>query len=194
MGTKKTRDRILAGAADAFGTWGLTTTTVQQILEASKVSRRTFYQYYSSAEDVMSAVYDQHMDALLVHLAEGIQGAEGGQKVTQGLERWLSFQLEAGDLLIALQAEAARPASMLHARRERVLDTMVSTIVVSVKQALGVGLDPLVFRTVVLGLEGLVLYLHEQGQLADSRERLGHLASGMFFSVLSQSSRWSVED
>ena len=47
MGTKKTRDRILAGAADAFGTWGLTTTTVQLILEASKVSRRTFYQYLS---------------------------------------------------------------------------------------------------------------------------------------------------
>ena len=180
----------MGGAAEVFAETGLAEATVQQVLERAGVSRRTFYQYFTGKEDVMAAVYDQHMDAMLVHLAGGLQQQtdDPAQKVIAALDRWLSFQVDAGALLPVLQAEAARPGSQLHARREGVIDAVVRTIDAAVQQVLGVRVDPLVFRGLVLGVEGILLHLTEHSSLAEERKRVRRVVAAMFLNVLAQAS------
>ncbi len=54
-GPRFTAERILKGAAKAFGESGLKATTVQDILNAAGVSRRTFYLHFRNIEAVLDA-------------------------------------------------------------------------------------------------------------------------------------------
>ena len=51
------RTRILRGAAKVFGERGYSASSVEAILEAAQVSRRTFYRTFRSKEDVLAALF-----------------------------------------------------------------------------------------------------------------------------------------
>src|SRR5690349_21321671 len=53
------RDRILRGALEVFGTKGLTSTSVQDLVGAAAVSRETFYRFFASKEDCFRALHDE---------------------------------------------------------------------------------------------------------------------------------------
>lgn len=63
------RDALSASAAHLFRTYGFEAVTVEQIATRAGVSRRTFFRYYGSKEDVMVEQLDQDGERLIEELA-----------------------------------------------------------------------------------------------------------------------------
>ena len=58
------RERLLNGVVEAVAEHGYNATTIGKISEASKISRRTFYEYFASKEECFLAAYamvDEHV-------------------------------------------------------------------------------------------------------------------------------------
>jgi AcrR family transcriptional regulator len=190
VGTEATRSRIVDGAAALFGEVGIAEATVQDVLGRASVSRRTFYQYFTSKEDVVAAVYDRWVDDLVRSVAasvvpwSGPPGTEPVDIVVEALDAWLAHLHATGPVGIRLMVEAARHDTQLHPRRERTFDALVQTIDGAMRTILGARVDPLVYRALLLGAEGLVLHLAERGELEGQRARLRRVVGSLFFTVL----------
>jgi len=63
------RDALSAAALELFLTHGFEAVTVEQIAQTAGVSRRTFFRYYKSKEDVMVEHLDRDGERLLTELA-----------------------------------------------------------------------------------------------------------------------------
>jgi AcrR family transcriptional regulator len=184
MGIAETRARIVERAAQTFASRGIAATTVQHLLESADVSRRTFYQYFQSKEDVLSAVYDAAIGDLERRIAHRIASTEDPvQKVTLTVDEWLEVQTEGTGFFVALQAEAVRRDSKLHPRREQAVEAIAGAIGDGVTHALGVAVDPVVWRGLVLGIEGIVLHLGESGTIEDPK-RLQRVANALMFAII----------
>ncbi len=167
-----------------FAARGIHGSTVQDVLVGAGVSRRTFYQYFQSKEDVLSAVYDHRIGELERRVATRIATtADPVQRVTDTVDEWLAVQTEGGSFFVALQAEAVRRDSQLHARREQAVTRLASAIGDGVADALGVAVDPLVWRGLVLGIEGIVLHLGEDAAIEDPK-RLRRVANALTFALI----------
>lgn len=161
-----TYHRILDGTSQATLEKGLRTATVQDILKASNVSRRTFYQYFSSKEDALKGLYQSHTERLLGRMVEAADQADGeARKVMAALDAFLDFQVEGGELLMQLHAEAIRPESALLPVREEVIDGIVDIMDTHIISALGgLKLDKMVYRAMLLGIEGMCIHIERQGR------------------------------
>ncbi len=185
-GTKETRARILAGGQAALGTRGIQTTTVEDILQEAGVSRRTFYQYFQSKEGLLQALYEDAMDRLLLAVQEAATDVDDGAgKIRAAIQAYLDFQLAGGALLIQMQAEAIRSDSLVAQKREETLDALVQIVGQNVQSVLQQDLDPLVYRALLIGIEGLVIHCQADGVFdEDDSQRVGAIAIPMIFSVL----------
>jgi AcrR family transcriptional regulator len=164
---------------------GIGDATVQHVLDRANVSRRTFYQYFTGKEGVLAAVYDDWVDGLLGVIGEAVQrpGAPP-ERVIHALDAWLDHQQRHEPLSASLVMEAARPGSLLHDRRENTFDSLVSTIDVWVTELLEAKVDPLLFRGLLLAVEGLIVHLAERGKLDAERARLRRVVAGLFLGPL----------
>lgn len=64
------RLRLLESGLELFGTRGYRATTVRELCSWAQISHRTFYQEFSSTEDLLVAVYESCLDRLI-----GVVGA-----------------------------------------------------------------------------------------------------------------------
>lgn len=160
LGENPTRTRILAGAVTAFSEQGFASCPVQNILKAAGVSRRTFYQLFANKEEVLDALFELATSWLIDQIRSAVETeADLTTKLARGIDAFLALQEQAGPLLPELLAEAQRPDSRLSDRHERTLDEITSLFAESVNARLGYDVDPLVFRGLLLTLEGVLLHL-----------------------------------
>jgi AcrR family transcriptional regulator len=148
------RGQILLGAASAFGARGYAETSVEHILAAAGVSRRTFYRFFRSKEDV----FEQLFEAASIMFVQAIRAAAaaGGdpeQTLSRCLDAYLELPRRAGPLFKVFHGEASRPGGPLHARRERVIDEIVGLLDKGYEALHGRAADPLVLRGVIAALE-----------------------------------------
>lgn len=154
---------ILGGAARVFALNGARTVSVEDILKASGVSRRTYYRFYQSKEDVMVALYRFGTEMLVMRCRQGMeQETEPLKQIMQGIEAHLQTAREQGRLVFVLGGEAHRQESPLHARRMEVHDELVTLFAAGAERD-GKRADPLLYRAVVLALEGVTRYVLEEG-------------------------------
>lgn len=181
-----TRERILEGARAAVVERGLRATTVQDILDAAGISRRTFYQHFRSQEDVLHALFDEGAERLVAAMATALAATDDpGEQVDGAVDAYLDFQLEGGTLVIVLQAESIAPGSLLAPLRERTMDRIVDLVGDAVERATGARVDPLVWRTLIIGIEGLVIHAQRGGTFtAEDRDALREVALPVFRAVL----------
>jgi AcrR family transcriptional regulator len=183
--TEATEQRILEGARQVFTEQGLEGCTVQDILGQASVSRRTFYQYYRGKEGLLVALYQDLMVQLVDRMSAAVHGTEDpARKVMAGIEAYLDRQVDGGPLLRMLQ-ERAPSDERLAPLREKTLDRIVDLLDEGVVQALGLKLDPLVYRGLLIGGEGLVLHVQRDGDFgADQKERVLSIMGPMFLNTL----------
>jgi AcrR family transcriptional regulator len=159
LGEDRARFMVLGGAAWLFAERGVRAVSVEDLLKAANLSRRTFYRIYDSKEDVMLALYRMGTDRLVETCRRAVEEEQDPLKL---VERFIDAHLrnarEFSRLVFVLGGEAARQESLLHTRRMEAHATLVTLLQQRLPPA-----DPLILRTVLLALEGVVRMMLEQG-------------------------------
>jgi TetR/AcrR family transcriptional repressor of nem operon len=73
---RETRERILLAAARLFHERGVTATSVDEVLSAAAAGKGQFYRYFSSKEELVSAVVDRQLDLYLGWQLEALNRLE----------------------------------------------------------------------------------------------------------------------
>jgi AcrR family transcriptional regulator len=184
--TRATQQRIVEGARKILARQGIRATTVQHVLESSGVSRRTFYQYFGSLENLLLHLYTEFTDQLANRMDAAIQAeSDPVQRLNKAIASYLDIQESGGPLLIAMQAEAIRDDSLLAGQREQTLDRMVALVGRSIADTLQVHLDPLLVRNLLMGVEGSVIHMQRSGSFGPAdRARVEHVTQSIWFHTL----------
>jgi AcrR family transcriptional regulator len=90
--TRNQRERLIAGLAEAIAENGFAGTTIAHITKHAAVSRRTFYEHFSSKDECFVAAYDMVMSELNQRVGEAFeQEEEWPQAVRAGIAAMLDF-------------------------------------------------------------------------------------------------------
>ncbi len=164
-----TRGKILRGTALAASRLGVQNITVQAILDAAGVSRRTFYKFFRDTEDALDALFEVSTQMLAGTIQMAVAGeSEPIAKIEAAVDAYLELQQVGGRLIMELQAESIRPDSQLAPRRDKLLAMFSDLIGSNVTEALGRPIDPLVSLAALLCMEGLILRVQREGPLTDA--------------------------
>ena len=165
---------------------GLRNVTVRHILEEADLSRRTFYQHFKSKEQAALALYRSVSTELVGETHRGLKSADKlPDRLAAGVRGYLGFQAQVGDLLTMLRAEAVDPDSILAPMREQNLDTLGRLLDNEVYNARALSLDPLIYRGLLVGLEGMVAFRRVDGKLvAPDFDRVAEVATAVFVATL----------
>jgi AcrR family transcriptional regulator len=163
LGSDVARNMIMFGATRVFATHGFRNVSVEDLLEAGQVSRRTFYRFFKSKEDVALAMYTLGTSSLLESCRRAIAGETD---LLSQLEKCIDIHLgnakTMGRLVYVLGGEAQSLESPLHPRRMEVHDLLVAMFRESGGDDVR-KVDPLFIRTLIFGLEQIVRVVLEQG-------------------------------
>ena len=109
LGEAAARAAILRGAAEVFAERGVRPAAVERILAAAGVSRRTFYRFYESKEDVVGALYRLGTDQLLDACRRAVAEETDPLLQVQGcIDAHLRNAREMGRLVFVLGGESQR--------------------------------------------------------------------------------------
>jgi AcrR family transcriptional regulator len=162
LGSDVARNMIMLGATRVFATRGYRATSVEDLLEAGQVSRRTFYRFFKSKDDVALAMYRMGTASLVEDCRRAI-GQEAD--LLAQLERCIDIHLrnarDMGRLVFVLGGEAQSLESPLYPRRMEVHDLLVELL--DKAQPATARLDPLLLRALVLGMEAITRRVLEDG-------------------------------
>ena len=182
----QTRRRILDGAALLFAEKGVKDTSVQDILQAAGVSRRTYYQYFHGKEGALLELYEEYTQQLVQWTRSAIDDTTDPLAKVQGvIGAYMRFLRDGGQLLAAMQAESFRGDSPLLPVREKAFDALVDAIDEGVSSVLDVRADPLVYRGMLMGIEGLIMHARQRSEDDRiGRERLAGVIEALVRPVL----------
>lgn len=86
------RERLIAGMAEGIAEHGYAGTTIAHITSHAAVSRRTFYEHFSSKDECFVAAYEAVMEQLREHVAEAYEAEEEWpQAIKAGIRAMLQF-------------------------------------------------------------------------------------------------------
>lgn len=122
--TESQRRRILQAMIEVVAERGFQETRVVDVIEIAGVSRKTFYEQFSSKEDCFLATYDALLVNLIGDTARGFEaeaGAPWAERVAGGLHELLSHLAEHADeaRFAIVEVLAAGPKAL--ARRDAAL-------------------------------------------------------------------------
>lgn len=154
LGENVARNMIIAAGARVFATKGIRATTVEDLLEASKVSRRTFYRMFEDKDAVALALYNFGTGVLIASWKQALASTTDPlEQFARCIDVHLKNAATMGRLIFVLGGEASRQESPLHARRMDVHDTLVE-MMRAASPAIA-RIDPLLVRTSILALEAI---------------------------------------
>jgi AcrR family transcriptional regulator len=164
LGEAQARALILRGAATVFAERGVRPASVEDLLAAAGVSRRTFYRVYEGKEDVAEALYILGTEGLLQACRLAVSREKDPLRQLQGcIDAHLKNARDYGRLVFVLGGEAQRLESSLHARRMHVHEVLVAMLHEGTPTRGSKRVDPLLLRVVLLALEGATRIVLEQG-------------------------------
>ncbi len=111
--THNQRERLIAGIAEAVAEDGYAGTTIAHITRAAAVSRRTFYEHFSSKDECFVAAYDTVMAELRERVTAAFEeNDEWPQAIKAGIDAMLEFLSAEPNLarLCMVEALVAGPA------------------------------------------------------------------------------------
>jgi AcrR family transcriptional regulator len=111
--THNQRERLIAGIAEAIAENGYSGTTIAHITRAAAVSRRTFYEHFSSKDECFVAAYDTVMKELQERVSAAFEESdEWAEAIRAGIAAMLGFLAAEPNLarLCMVEALVAGPA------------------------------------------------------------------------------------
>ena len=171
LGETATRARLLQGTARVIARKGVDATTVQDILTAARLSRRTFYQSFGSKDEALYALFEIVTDTMLQAIRAACNALDPVERMLQGADAYLTLWRASGKLSLVLQTEAMRAGSSLAPLRQRTLDALCADGASAQQLATGQSVDPLVFRSMYLAIEGLLAHAAEDPGVTHARIR-----------------------
>jgi AcrR family transcriptional regulator len=181
VGTREHRSRVLEGMAHAVSRKGYADTTIADIVAEASVSRRTFYEHFTSKADCLVALYEAASRNSLKVLRDAIDPAHGWQtQVERALRAYFDCLASNPVLVRTLFIEILHLGPEgLEARRgvnRELADFIVKTVGAKT-------VTPTMAMAIVGGIDELVLEYIEQdkvaklGELVEPASRLVHLVT-----------------
>jgi AcrR family transcriptional regulator len=160
---------IVAASVDVFARRGFAATRVEDLLEAAKLSRRTFYKYFSSKEAVLTALYEvstrQLLEAIKAPPPPG-KKRDALERVRHGMDLYLDYHVENASLVRVLVEQAILSDSPLYAARLRFHAELIRMLDDAVREKTGEAHDPMLYVALLSALEGLSVQMLATGATA----------------------------
>ncbi len=123
------RSRILAAAVKAIDELGYADTTVSDVTNRARVSRRTFYELFSNREECLIAVLEDVVALIAGEVARaGVEGLPWRERVRTGLWAILSFLDREPVLARVCVIQALRGGPEVLARRDQILAGLAAVV------------------------------------------------------------------
>lgn len=148
------KSEVLFNSIGVFTSKGFDGTTVQDLLDAASISRRTFYKYFKNKVEVLESVY-QTAASLLVLRFRSVQAESATTMdfIVRCIELYFDFHRLLGPLILMMTEEARRAESPLAAHRDNLLQHIVSLFAEQYHQQEGKRLNPKVFYGLIWMIE-----------------------------------------
>src|SRR3954453_20678236 len=90
------RSRLLGAGLELFGSVGWQGAPIERLCSAAAVATRSFYEEFSSREDLLKAVYEQVMNGVLDTVLPVVQAAQGPleERIRTGLTGYVGYLTE----------------------------------------------------------------------------------------------------
>lgn len=173
----KHRSRLLEGMAHAVAAKGYADTTIADIVREASVSRRTFYEHFSTKAECLIALYEAASHNALMVLRDAIDPAHGWQtQVETALSAYLGAMAQNPVLMRTLFIDIlGLGAEGLEARRR--VNREIAEFMLGVVNAPGNNrrnpLVPGMAMAVVGGINELILEYIEQDKVSQLLELVG---------------------
>ncbi|HMJ10285.1 MAG TPA: TetR/AcrR family transcriptional regulator [Polyangiaceae bacterium] len=163
------RERILRGAAAAFGKLGYASTRVQDIVQEAGISRPTFYKLFDSKDAVFLALSETHHDTIRERLAQAYASTDDpAQQLGRALESFLRWRAELGPVGRVLDLEARSPGTLLEKQRRRTLAQVIELAQSGLKRAGRQPVDPALLRALVAAAENVADELFVESPVSEA--------------------------
>jgi AcrR family transcriptional regulator len=154
------RERLIAGLAEAVAENGYAGTTIADITRHAAVSRRTFYEHFSSKDECFVAAYDAVMDELRRRVDEAFKGEEEWpQAIRAGLAAMLEFLIAEPHLARLSMVEALVAGPVVIERYDAAIQGLVPYFEAGRKgrsEEVLAGLSPTTEEALVGGMVSLI--------------------------------------
>jgi AcrR family transcriptional regulator len=120
------RERLIAGLAEAVAENGFAGTTIAHITRHAAVSRRTFYEHFTSKDECFVAAYDSVMEQLRERVSEAYQAEEDWpHAIKAGIAAMLSFLVTEPNLARLCMVEALVAGPVVVERYDAAIQSLV---------------------------------------------------------------------
>ena len=161
LGEPVVRAMVMTAAAKLFAQHGYRAVSVEDLLAAANISRRTFYKVFDGKDAVGVAIYRYGTDGLLDACRKALaQDTDLMTRVLGCVDMHLRNAATVGRLIYVLGGEASSQDSPLFPVRMAVHDRLVEMLIATKRDR---PVDPLFVRTLVLALEAIVRCVLTEG-------------------------------
>lgn len=190
------RARILRGAAAAFARQGYGGTAVESILEASGVSRRTFYKYFKNKEEVFRTLFDISVQRLAAAVRAANDEGEGTavERMVRAVEAYIVIHANAGPLARVMLLEQLAPRSPLGDKRREASVVFAKLIRSSARRSGLSDPDPILVHGVVAAINQICIEMAAEsadGEWDIERAKRAVLRTLIALDDRSDPSRWT---
>lgn len=150
---------VLFYSIGVFAKKGIAETTVQDLLEAANVSRRTFYKYFKNKVDVLESIYEIASNMLISRFMAEMGQTSVAEFVVRCVGVYFDYHTTLGPLVRMMTEEARRSDSPLAQHREKTIDHLVNLFDDKYHEKVGLRLDPQVFYALIWAMESASINL-----------------------------------
>lgn len=159
---------VLLNSLAVFSEKGINETTVQDLLDAAKISRRTFYKYFKNKIDVLQNLYKISVDLLIARFRREMSSTDNlGDLVYRCIDVYFDYHVDLGPMIRMMQEEAMRSDSPLYQHREKAQKALVQVFDSEIRKIQGRGFDPWAYYSLMWSLERASLHLLNQTQCTE---------------------------